>query len=233
MPRRPRPAPRRGPGGPPPTPVTALRPRPERQAAYGHGDGLGTLRGTVAHRAIELAFAGADRADVAELIREESGGLLDEELVRALAGEIEEMLARFERSQLAATLRDPETACYFELPFAWNWDGVPVHGAIDLVYRDARGWHVVDFKTDELRGRTLEEASAPYLVQLALYGGAIEHATGERPGCALLFLRSGELHAPGEAALGEALAAARELVDAGGALEPEVGESREMEESPA
>ena len=215
------------------TPVTALRPRPERQAAYGHGDGLGALRGTVAHRAIELAFTGPDRPDVAELIREESGRLLDEELVRSLAGEIEEMLALFERSGLAATLRDPETACYFELPFAWNWDGVPVHGAIDLVYRDARGWHVVDFKTDELRGRTLGEASAPYHVQLALYGGAIEHATGERPGCELLFLRSGELHEPGEAALREALAAARELVDAGGALEPEIGESREVEESPA
>ena len=215
------------------TPVTALRPRPERQAAYGHGDGLGALRGTVAHRAVELAFTGADRPDLAELIREESGWLLDEQLVRVLAGEIEEMLALFERSRLAATLREPSTERHFELPFAWNWDGVPVHGAIDLVYRDPRGWHVVDFKTDELRGRTIGEASAPYLVQLALYGGAIEHATGERPGCALLFLRNGELHAPGEAALREALAAARELVDAGGALEPEIGESREVEESPA
>ncbi len=121
------------------TPVAALRPAPERCWRGGHGDGLGALRGTVAHRAIELSFGEGERPDLAALVRSESERLLDDEVVARLVVEVSEMLDRFAGSRLAATLRDPATRSYFELPFAWDWEGVPVHGTIDLLYRDASG----------------------------------------------------------------------------------------------
>ena len=62
------------------------------------------------------------------------------------------MLDRYTRSPVANALAAPDVERWFELPFAWDWDGVPVHGSIDLVYRDASGWHVIDFKSDRLDG---------------------------------------------------------------------------------
>ena len=86
------------------TPVAALRPAPERRWRGGHGDGLGALRGTVAHRAIELSFGEGERPDLAALVRSESERLLDDELVARLVVEVSEMLDRF------ATLRPGATS---------------------------------------------------------------------------------------------------------------------------
>lgn len=53
---------------------------------------------------------------------------------------------------------------------------VLVDGVVDLAYRDERGWHVVDYKTD----LELDPARhAAYSRQVALYVRAIEVATGE------------------------------------------------------
>ena len=49
-----------------------------------------------------------------------------------MARDVEELLERFRGSELARTLGDPDTRAYFELPVAWDWQGVPVHGTIDL-----------------------------------------------------------------------------------------------------
>ena len=206
------------------TPVTALRP-PEHAPSYaGRGDGHGALRGNVVHRAIEEsrgAVASLDPARLAALVREESDRAIDDATVGALAEEAATMLTEFARSGVAAALADPRTERWFELPFAWDWAGLPLHGAIDLVYRDAGGWHVVDFKTDRLDGTTAAEVTERYLVQIGLYQRAVEAAVGEEPAAGLLFLRSGELVQPERAALDAALAEARTRVDAGVLLDPE------------
>ena len=80
------------------------------------------------------------------------------------------MLNRFEASDLARVLHDPDTEAHFELPFTWDWDGVPVHGTIDLAYRKGAEWHIVDFKTDRVAGRDLDDLAKRYLPQLGLYG---------------------------------------------------------------
>ena len=205
------------------TPVTALRASEPVYRRATHDDGLGALRGSVAHRAIELSFTSSDPPELSELVRAEGSGALDEQTVNAVVAAVAPMLGRFESSELAAVLRDPQTQSYFELPFAWDWDGVPVHGSIDLVYRDVEGWHVVDFKTDQVT-RSLDDLAEPYVSQLGLYGLALERALRTRPALALLFLRTGEMFVPGWPEVETALELARERVDAGALLDPDAPE---------
>ena len=91
------------------------------------------------------------------------------------------MLDWLDGTALAETLRHPDTEYHLEMPFSWDWDGIPVHGTIDLVYRNGGSWHVADFKTDDVRGRPIEDAASRYLSQLALYREALRRATGETP----------------------------------------------------
>ena len=205
------------------TPVTALRPPQTAPQQYARGDGLAALRGLLVHRALEVSGGAPDSlgdAALADLAREQSERALDEATARALAGEVREMLDRFTRSPVAAALAAADVERWFELPFAWDWDGVPVHGSIDLVYRDASGWHVIDFKSDRLNGTSAQEAASHYAVQIGLYQRAIEAAVGEAASAGLLFLRSGELARLEPAEVEAALAEARERVDAGVLLEP-------------
>ena len=205
------------------TPVTALRPPQTDRQQYGRGDGLAALRGLVVHRALEVSGGAPDSLDndaLADIVREQSERALDDATAQALAGEVREMLDRYEGSPVADALASPDVERWFELPFAWDWDGVPVHGSIDLVYRDANGWHVIDFKSDRLDRTSAKEVATHYAVQIGLYQRAIEAAVGAPASAGLLFLRSGELAQPEPAEVAAALAEARERVDAGAPLEP-------------
>ncbi len=205
------------------TPVTALRPPQTERQHYGRGDGLAALRGLVVHRALEVSGGAPDSLDherLVDLAREQSDRALDEATAQRLAAEVREMLDRYTGSPVAEALASPDVERWFELPFAWDWDGVPVHGSIDLVYRDAGGWHVVDFKSDRLDGTSALEVASRYAVQIGLYQRALEAAVGAPVSAALLFLRSGELASPPPAEVTAALAEARERVDAGVLLEP-------------
>ncbi len=205
------------------TPVTALRPPESEPHYYERGDGLASLRGLLVHRALEVSGGTPDSLDdsaLADLAHEQSERALDEATARALAAEVREMLDRFTGSPVATALATPGVERWFELPFSWDWEGVPVHGSIDLVYRDASGWHVIDFKSDRLNGTSAQEAARRYAVQIGLYQRAIEAAVGEAATAGLLFLRSGELARLEPAEVEAALAEARERVDAGMLLEP-------------
>ena len=176
------------------TPVTSLRLEEPSRSDFHHGDGLGLVRGRLAHGAIEDWFKTGQRPRLDELTRRVDG--LGEQAVRSVVGEVDRMLDIFDGSPLAATLREGGTRAYFELPFSWDWDGVPVHGTIDLACETWGNWHVLDFKTDDLRGRSLAGASEAYLPQLALYASALERAIGRSPAAGLLFLRTGDLYVP-------------------------------------
>lgn len=96
---------------------------------------------------------------------------------------------------------------------------MPVHGTIDVAYETGGTWHVLDFKTDDLRGRSLADASQAYLPQLALYASALERAVGGSPVPGLMFLRTGDVYLPPPADLAAALAAIRDSIDHGGLLD--------------
>ncbi|MEX2031703.1 MAG: PD-(D/E)XK nuclease family protein, partial [Dehalococcoidia bacterium] len=187
-----------------------------------------TLRGNIAHRAIEATFRDGVRPDLRELAHEESERALDVATLGQVVEEVTEILDRFDESAIAAEIHAAGERAWFELPFAWDWDGIPIHGSIDLVYQDAAGhWHVVDFKTDRIGDGGAAAVAARYTVQVGLYGRALEAATGVRPALGLLFLRTGELVTPGEREVDQALATARERVDAAALVdtdEPEYAE---------
>ena len=199
------------------TPVTALR-KPPTHTPDRHGDGLGLVRGSLAHRAIEIWFTTGVRPALIALASTFATDH-DEREIEQVTAEVDEMLDLVDASPLAATLRSPDTRAFFELPFSWDWNGAPVHGTIDLAYETAGVWHVVDFKTDDAREDALEEAALPYLPQLALYSSALEQAIGQRPKASLLFLRTGQFHTPAHADLEKALEETRTLIDAGHMLE--------------
>lgn len=197
------------------TPVTALL--EERVLPFvGHGDGLAAFRGVVAHRALQLTYSGTACPPLTELVEKLRDRPLARRDVERIAAEVAGYLERFAATPLGLALDRGELDARFELPFAWDWDGVPVHGAIDLVYRGREGgWYVVDFKTDTLDGRSPADVAAPYLAQVGLYGLALQQAVGVRPSLALCFLRTGELHAVSWADAAPALSAARARVDRG------------------
>ena len=111
-------------------------------------------------------------ATQAEVINE--GGRLYEDAT--------DLVARYAASEigLAAAAGDAR----FEVPFAWDWDGIPVHGQIDLLTRTRDGaWCVVDFKTDrEISAEHLDR----YRRQVAVYAAAIAKATGEAASATLV-----------------------------------------------
>ena len=200
------------------TPVTSLRLEEPSRGDFHHGDGLGLVRGSLAHDAIEEWFRTGQRPRLDELIHRVDSGL-GEQAVRRVVADVDGMLDIFDSSPLAVTLRDGGTRAYFELPFSWDWDGVPVHGTIDVAYETGGTWHVLDFKTDDLRGRSLADASQAYLPQLALYASALERAVGGSPVPGLMFLRTGDVYTPPPADLAAALATVRDSIDHGGLLD--------------
>ncbi len=195
------------------TPATALEHR-DRVSFGGAPDQLARVRGIVAHAALEEWFRMGARPELHGLARRLDAHLTDED-VAAITADVGKMLDDFDDSELAATLRDQGTRKHFELPFSWSWDGIAVHGSIDLAYQTAGQWYVVDFKTDRVvAGRESERASA-YLTQLGLYAGAVEEATGQRPDAGLLFLRTGKLYWADDAEIGDALLEIRRRINSG------------------
>ena len=199
------------------TPVTSLRAPARRRVPRGHGDGLALVRGNLAHEALRAWFTTRDRPTLAPLLARLHPTADGPATRRALA-EVDEMLDRFDRSELAQVLRQPATRAHFELPFGWYWDGAPVHGTIDLAYQHAGRWHLVDFKTDAVKRGGLRQAAAPYLGQVALYAGALQQATGSAPAASLYFLRPGAGYFPATDELRRALEATRARIDGGGLL---------------
>ena len=53
-------------------------------------------------------------------------------------------------------------------------------GTVDLVFEEADGWVIVDWKTDRTSGKDLADAAGRYAPQLAAYRDAWERSTGER-----------------------------------------------------
>jgi ATP-dependent exoDNAse (exonuclease V) beta subunit len=88
---------------------------------------------------------------------------------------------------------------YRELEFLLSWpsDGNDpasryFQGFIDLLYRDAGGWHLLDFKTNEVADKNLDAVAANYELQMLVYALAIEKIFGQPPEeLTLHFLRTG------------------------------------------
>lgn len=154
----------------------------------------------------------ANRETEAEGIAEQAD--LAAELVRAVLGT--------PLIQRAVASADLHREVYVAIPLNEAEDAPVLEGYIDLMFRDERGeWAVVDYKTDAVAGRSLEEMAAPYRTQLGAYAAAVERASGTRVAEAwLLFARRAQAGLPAEyrvpdleSAISEAVRAASAAIE--------------------
>ena len=161
--------------------------------------GRGMSWGRVLHGVLETAMRDpkADlRLIAANLLAEEErpAGDLDD-VVRVVEGVRKSPLWR---RALASKHR------LAEVPFALPVDpvdlglaGAPgatvLQGAIDLVFEEADGWVLVDYKSDTVTPENRADLEAYYAAQVAHYRRYWEKLTGRRTRAGLFFLHTGEL----------------------------------------
>ncbi len=138
--------------------------------------------GEVLHRALALpAGAGGmwgTREAVEALLREF-------DLPPELAPEVEETVRRVRASAVWRKAAESGRMLQ-EVPFTLYSEGAEgdapsfLRGVIDLVFRNATGWTVVDFKSDAVGPSALAAAASRHGPQLRAYAAAWEQLTGEQ-----------------------------------------------------
>jgi ATP-dependent helicase/nuclease subunit A len=135
----------------------------------------GLAWGRVVHRALEACTRDI-RLDLPLLV----ANLLQEE--ERDPAELEQAVELI-RGILASPLWQRMTSSqvhYVEVPLAVNEGDTTVSGVIDLVFREAAGWVIVDYKTDSLaNGRDLAAKAAYYAPQVRMYSRCWEQLSGE------------------------------------------------------
>ena len=152
--------------------------------------------GTLLHLCMEmLDFASPAPAPsliAAAACRLELDEAIDTDL---LAGQLQDMLGRFQQHPLLASLRSAR-ALLRELDFTASAGPATLRGQIDLLYQDDRGnWRIIDYKSDQVDEANLAEHAGGYQPQLLAYASAASRYLGHTPTEALLyFLRPGQTH---------------------------------------
>lgn len=108
----------------------------------------------------------------------------------ALASAEAERLAAVFRNSPLGTRAAASARAEREWAFACEFEGVVVTGTIDLWFEEGGGLVVVDYKTDDVESGDVDLRAEAYSLQLAIYGAALERATGLKVQSAWLhFLR--------------------------------------------
>ena len=138
--------------------------REERGTVPG-GKGLkATEIGDAVHRLLELVDLAAPTAVDVEIVRRWYPAIVGEELARIAA-----FVATYCNSELAARIATLDGA-QPERPFAFEHDGVLLHGRLDVLWREGPHALVLDYKTNSLAEGTPEEiVEADYRLQRLVY----------------------------------------------------------------
>src|SRR5262249_16910749 len=136
--------------------LAGLRERRSEPSADPGGGGLAATEiGDAVHRLLELPAVDL------ELVREWYPAVSDEEL-----GRIDALVAAYRESELAARAEGARA----ELGFAFEHDGVLLHGRFDLYRRDGDRALVVDYKTNVIGDRDpVEVVESEYILQRLVY----------------------------------------------------------------
>jgi hypothetical protein len=148
----------------------------ERRQATGEGGGglAATEIGDAVHRLLELPAPDLAR------VREWYPTVTDAEIER-----IDALVAAYRESELAGRAEGARA----ELGFAFEHDGVLVHGRFDLYRRDGRRALVIDYKTNEIGERDpAEVVESEYTLQRLVYALACFRAGAEEVEVAYAFL---------------------------------------------
>jgi ATP-dependent exoDNAse (exonuclease V) beta subunit len=191
--------------------------REERGSLPGGGGGLrATEIGDAAHRLLELVDLAAPALPDVSLVRDWYPEVTDEEVER-----IEGFVGAYCTSELAARVARLPGAVP-ERPFAFEHDGVLLHGRLDVLWREGVRAMVVDYKTNSLAEGTPEEiVESDYHLQRLVYALACFRAGADEVEVVYHFLERsdavvattyGRSELPG---LEEELSAAIRRIDAG------------------
>jgi len=157
--------------------VVGLRPGQAAASAAGHTGLAATEVGDAVHALLEHVDLRAPAVpdDLPELVRARYAEATDEEVER-IRGFVESYCS----SELAARVGALPGATA-ELPFAFEHDGVLLHGRIDVLHRDGPRALVLDYKTNSLaEGEPEEIVAHDYRLQRLVYALACFRAGAEQ-----------------------------------------------------
>jgi len=156
--------------------VVGLRPAESKGSQAGREGLAATEIGDAVHALLERIDLRAPAVpdDLPELVRARYPSATDEEVER-----IRGFVASYCGSELAARIAGLEGAAA-ELPFAFEHDGVLLHGRLDVLHREDKGALVLDYKTNSLEEGTPEEiVEHDYRLQRLVYALACFRAGAE------------------------------------------------------
>jgi ATP-dependent exoDNAse (exonuclease V) beta subunit len=191
--------------------VVGLRPARAAGSVPGQSGLAATEVGDAVHALLEhielRAPAVAD--DLPELVRARYPAVTDEEVER-IRGFVESYCS----SELAARLASLPGATA-ELPFAFEHDGVLLHGRIDVLHRDGPRALVLDYKTNSLaEGEPEEIVEHDYRLQRLVYALACFRAGAEQVEVVYHFLERPDAVVTAAYTVGDVPALEAELSDA-------------------
>jgi ATP-dependent helicase/nuclease subunit A len=169
--------------------VVGLRPAQAAASVPGQEGLAATEIGDAVHALLEVVELSAPMVpeDLADRVRARYPSATDEEVERIRA-----FVDGYCSSPLAGRIAGLEGAAP-ELPFAFEHDGVLLHGRLDVLHRDGRRALVVDYKTNSLEEGTPEEiVERDYQLQRLVYALACFRAGAEEVEVVYQFLERPE-----------------------------------------
>ena len=159
--------------------IVGLRPAERQRAAGGEGGLAATEIGSAVHHLLEQLDLTEPRVpggdELALAVRNLYPSATDDEVER-----IGRFVASYCESELAARVASLPGAAT-ERPFAFEHDGVLIHGFLDVLQRDGLRWLVVDYKTNSLaEGAPEEIIEHDYRLQRLVYALACLRAGADQ-----------------------------------------------------
>jgi ATP-dependent exoDNAse (exonuclease V) beta subunit len=167
--------------------VAGMRPARAHGAVPGQTGLVATEVGDAVHRLLELVDLSAPAPPDVEQVRAWYPAATDEELARIAA--FVDAYCESELAQRLAGLRGARP----ERPFAFEHDGVLLHGRLDVLHVEGSRALVLDYKTNSLAEGTPEEiVDADYRLQRVVYALACFRAGMEEVEVVYHFLERGD-----------------------------------------
>ena len=149
----------------------------------------GKVLGSIVHKALQRwLFLGDPTLDALLEAEAWRAGLATETTRQDVINRANDLLARF-RKHLLWNEVDVALEKYSELPYSYLVNDKMENRVIDLLYRDAGGWHIVDFKTDPIQSLAQKEHLIQvYAPQVRRYKAIVESKLGTSVSGQLCFL---------------------------------------------
>lgn len=165
--------------------------------------------GSLAHRVLASYVYQPGFAGLEAIIQDNLG-----RVAKRLVGQETTLIANWVRNFYLSPLGQQVAAAETEreVAFVFNLHGLLLRGRVDLLAsKDSGAYMLIDFKSDRITEKELEERTELYSLQLQLYSLALEAVRRKLPDGAFLYFLQPQLARPIEVSP-EALEAARETV---------------------